>query len=253
MEESIAGGNDLMLWLAGVVAVAFFSMKIGAGSGLASLNKREFLATISSFSLLVAVIGCISAGGINLPVIFNLVETFPGFYAIIAIIMLAAGIYTVKSWQKGDDVSKKSFLPLIAPCPLLVITIMLATGLIPEAEAGAWELNAILVGLLAGIVFFAIGVATYYYVVKKAEGSSSSSPSQSPLVLGNLMIATGLGLSAVVLILPTYFAIGLDMDIPHSAEIMGMIPADHLLIAIMFFSTFLLLGYVKGRYFRWQA
>lgn len=232
----------MQLWLAGLVTAVFFSMKMGAGSGLARLNKREFLATAAPFSLIAAVIGYISAGGINLPIIFSLVDAFPAFYAILAIIMLAAGIYTVKSWQKGDDVSKKSFLALIAPCPLLIITIMLAIGLLP----GAWELNSILVGLVAGTGFFVIASATYYFAAKKAVSSSS------PLVLGNLMIAIGLGVLLVVLILPTYYTIGLDMGRPYSEGAMKMMPVEHLLIAMVFFITFAALGYVKGRHFRWD-
>ncbi|MCL0085871.1 DUF2162 domain-containing protein [Thermodesulfovibrionales bacterium] len=250
METYIAYANSvvenepgLSLWLAGLAGVILFSIKIGAGSGLAGLSKREFLATIASYSLFVAVIGAIAAGGINLPAIFNLVGIFPGFYAILAIFMLAAGIYTVKSWQKGVDLSKKSFLPLIAPCPLLLVAIMLATGLLP---GGAGDLNNILVGLLAGIGFFAVAIVTYYCVAKKAKGSSS------PLVLGNLMIAVGLGLFAVVLILPTYFAIGLDLNNSYSAGMMGMIPIGYFLIVIAFFVTFVLLGLAKGKYFRWD-
>lgn len=250
METYIAYANGvaenepgLSLWLAGLAGVILFSMKFGVGSGLAGLSKRELLATIASYSLFVAAIGAITAGGINLPAIFNLVGIFLGFYVILAIFMLAAGIYTVKSWQKGVDLSKKSFLPLIAPCPLLLVAIMLATGLLP---GGAGDLNSILVGLLAGIVFFAIGIVTYYCTAKKVGGSSS------PLVLGNLMIAVGSGLFAVVLILPTYFAIGLDLNNQYSAGIMGMMPIEHFLIVITFFVTFVLLGYVKGRHFKWD-
>lgn len=243
MEESIMSGSDLALWLAGLVAVAALSMKVGIGGGLARLNRRECLATIASYSLLAAVIGYISVGGINLPLMFNLVEIFPAFYAVLAIIMLAAGIYTVKRWQKGDDVSKKSFLALIAPCPLLVIATMAATGFLP----GEWELNSILVGLVAGTGVFAIAMATYYCVAKKV----ASSP--APLMLGNVMIAAGMGLSAVVLILPTYFAIGLDLGGPYSGEAMKMMPVEHVLLVIVFFVTFALVGFIKGRYGRWEA
>lgn len=234
--EEYAGENKISLWLAGLVGSIIFSIKIGSGNGFASLNKSEILGIAGVYSFIVAVIGYIFGSGLNLSLILRLVKILPLFYAIMALCLLLLGIYTVKKWQKGTDVSRQSFWVLVVPCPLLVVSVMLATGLLSEI----FQLSSLRIGILIGSVFFVVIVATSFYLRRWKD---------APLILGKLMTAAGLSLLVAVLLLPTYFANGLYV----STSFEEIMPVKDFLIPIVFYATFIFLGFIKGRYAKWEA
>lgn len=235
-EEDSPGGNRTALWLAGLIGIITVSIKTGSGSGLASLNRGELLGIAGVHSFFAGVLGYIFGSGLNLALILRMVEISPFFYAIMALCLLLLGIYTVKRWQKGADVSRRSFWVLVAPCPLFVIAVILAAGL----SAEIFQLSILLIGTLTSSLVFVVIMATALYLRRWRD---------TPLPLGKLMTAAGLSLLAAVLLLPAYLTNGL-----HVSDSLGkMMPGHYFVIPAVFLGTFIFLGFVKRRYTnRWD-
>lgn len=212
-------------FMGGLLITGLLGVKIGVGSGLANLSIKEFIPVSIFYLIATAIIAYMSMGDINQYIMVKIINIAPGFYMVLALISIIAGVCTIKSMQKGNNISKKSFWILAAPCLLLVFSIMLISAQVP------FELNNVLITVLITIGFVAI-IAMSYLLSK-----IKSSPSH----LGNLMIALGLGMAIVALMLPEYLEAGFNIA-PTSGFMMGI---NEIVVMILFFVIFVALGFLK--------
>lgn len=187
---------DMMsvLWQVGIFAsVLVFGIKVGLASGLANLPKK-----------LLAII-CISYGGGVLVISYiasffaeQLVQAIYSyntiFYIIMASIMIAAGLFTIREWKIHDkNTSTATSLAIIAPCPCCFGSII-ASVLVVAPTIGvssldlSWYAAAALVGVIV-VTYFASNTIVRFI----------SKP--YPVVLGNFMLLLGAYflLSAIVI------------------------------------------------------
>jgi len=209
----------------GLLIASIFGIKIGVGSGLSNLSKKEFMPISIFYLITTAIIAYLSINIIPHYVMEQIRNIAPIYYTILALISIIAGVYTIKSLKKGNDISKKSFLVLVAPCPLLVFSIMLISTQIP------FELNSILITILTTMGFVAIIAISYLLSKIKA----------STLHLGNLMIALGFGILTVALILPEFIKTGFNVA-PTAGFMMEL---NEMAMIVLFFITFAILGFLK--------
>lgn len=183
-----------ILWQVGILAaVLVFGIKVGLASGLANLSKK-----------LLAII-CIGYGGGVLIVsgiasLFadQLIQIIYGyntiFYMIMALIMIFAGLFTIREWKIHDkNTSTATSLAVIAPCPCCFGSIV-ATVLIvaPTIGIGAFELSWFAAAALV------IVIAVTYYASNTIIRFINK---PYPIILGNFMLLLGAYflLSAVVI------------------------------------------------------
>lgn len=188
-EAAAVAANNLIFWISGVVFATLLAFKAGVGSGLAGLKKRQIIPIVILYPFMVFLVYLIPEELSGFPLIFRLLGTFVAFYAVMSLILIAVGIYTVKKEQIGQDISTRSFLALASPCPLLIASLILVLMFMPGELSDFWSVSLVAMGL-------AITIIIAYFAGKLKA---------SPLKLGNLMIASGLGLITAVLVIPAYF------------------------------------------------
>lgn len=187
---------DMMsvLWQVGIFAsVLVFGIKIGLASGLANLSKKLFAIICISYGGGVIVISAIASLFAD-----QLVQAIYSyntmFYIVMALIMIIAGLFTIREWKIHDkNTSTATSLAIIAPCPCCFGSII-ASVLIVAPTIGvssldlSWYAAAALVGVMI-ITYFASN--TIIRFIDKPY----------PIVLGNFMLLLGAYflLSAIVI------------------------------------------------------
>lgn len=87
-------------------------------------------------------------------------ETISGvglsFHLLLAVLMIAAGIYTQKQWNCGCDVSRRTFVFLSLPCPVCLSALFIASTML----AAALDLSGTLIGIIVDSVFFLSALAS---------------------------------------------------------------------------------------------
>lgn len=89
--------------------VIIFSIKSGVGCGLASLKNREILTVAFTYFLLSLFMGFL-IGKIPFTFTREILSLGAAMHAFIAILLILLGLYTIRNWHKGCDVTRKSFL-----------------------------------------------------------------------------------------------------------------------------------------------
>ncbi|MCL0028288.1 DUF2162 domain-containing protein [Peptococcaceae bacterium] len=233
-----AKDNYMSLWVFGMIFSGILAAKAGVGGGLAGLNKREIIFVAVLYSFIIIPAGFIFKGGASLSIILKLLNIFLFFYAIMSLVLIAAGVYTVKKWQRGFDVSKRSFWVMVCPCPLTIVSIILVLSFMPVDLSDLWA------GILVAGGLFIIIMAAYF----------ASKLKVSPLNLGNLMTASGLGLMITVLIVPAYLEVGISNGFGVAGS---MMPTGSILVPVVFCSVFIMLGivieFIKSRVSLWKG
>ena len=169
-----------MLWQFGILAaVLVFGIKLGLAVGLANLSKKYLATVCAGYGAGVLILAEISSHYAN--EITDLIYTYNSlFFIIMAIIMILAGIFTIREWKVFEkNTTAATCAAVIAPCPCcfgsIVVSILLVA---PTVGLGAVDLSkyvALALVLTIVVTYFASNVFVRY--VDKPY----------PIVLGNFM------------------------------------------------------------------
>lgn len=187
---------DMMsvLWQFGILAaILVFGIKVGLASGLANLSKKLLAIICVGYGggvLIISAVASLYAEQLTQAIYsYNSV-----FYIIMALIMIIAGLITIREWKVHDhNTSTATSLAVIAPCPCCFGSIVASILIVaPTIGVGAFYLSWFAAAALVAII-----IITYFasnIIVKL-----TSKP--YPIILGNFMLLLGAYflLSAIVI------------------------------------------------------
>lgn len=187
---------DMMsvLWQFGILAaILVFGIKVGLASGLANLSKKLLAIICVGYGggvLIISAVASLYAEQLTQAIYsYNSV-----FYIIMALIMIIAGLITIREWKVHDhNTSTATSLAVIAPCPCCFGSIVASILIVaPTIGVGAFYLSWFAAAALVAII-----IITYFasnIIIKL-----TSKP--YPIILGNFMLLLGAYflLSAIVI------------------------------------------------------
>lgn len=184
-----------MLWQLGVLsAVLVFGIKVGLASGLANLSKKMIVA-ISGAYIAGILILCQIASMFTSQITSVIYEYNSIFFIIMAIIMILAGIFSIREWKSHQrNTTKATCFAVIAPCPCCFGTIVVTVLLVaPTVGLGVPELSRYVAVALGATIIVAYFASKYFVkLIKKPY----------PIVLGNFMFFLGLYFLVSALVIP---------------------------------------------------
>jgi len=216
--------NNIYAAVTGIlIGIFIFGLKTGIGCGFSTIRKRDVLILASGYFLISIILGSLVelVDQSYLEKISNLGMTLHVF---IAIILIAAGVYTQKKWSCGEDVSKKTFMVISIPCPVCLTALFVSCMIL----ASTLETTGLKVGFLVGIVFF-ISVISSTFVFRKMH--------RSPEDLGTVMMFLGIFYLLGAMIVPAYIK-------AKQLNIASISGGEIDIIPMFFFFLMILGGYV---------
>ncbi|MCL2142167.1 MAG: DUF2162 domain-containing protein, partial [Methanimicrococcus sp.] len=124
----------------------------------------------------------------------------------LALLLLFGGIQTMKKWHAGCDVSKKTFLILVVPCPVCMSALLLSCVSLSTVV----ETAGTYIGFAVGLVF-AISIIASTLVMRNIGKISRLLHIRfdgTPDSLGALMVFIGLFYLIAAIIIPAYIQAG---------------------------------------------
>lgn len=216
-----------MLWQLGILAaVLIFGFKLGLATGLANMSKK-YLAWVSiGYGGGVLVLAEISSFYTNQ--ITELIYAYNfEFFLIMAIIMIAAGIFTIREYKVFErNTTAATCMAVVAPCPCCFGSIIVSILLVaPTVGLGTVELSVyVALALVLTIVL------TYFasnYLIKFIK-------KPYPIVLGNFMFFLGIYFLLSALFLPNIATmLGNPMDAITIESVNHLIGVLILIILVM--------------------
>lgn len=138
-----------------LTSILVFGIKTGLGCGFADLKKREIVVICSGYFVISIIIGCL-IDTVSRESLEKISGVGLSFHVLLAVLMIAAGIYTQKQWNCGCDVSRRTFIFLSLPCPVCLTALFIATTML----ATALDLSGPVIGIIVGSVFFLSALAS---------------------------------------------------------------------------------------------
>ena len=173
------------LWQIGVfAAVILFGTKLGIASGLANLSKKKLALLCLGYGGGIMILSAIAS--LYTSQITELINKYNSIlFLIMAIIMIAAGIYTIKEWKKHEkNTMRTTRMILVAPCPCyfgsILASIIMAA---PTVGLGAFSLSQYVAVVM--VVVIVIGYFASNLIVKFLK-------KPYPIVIGNFMLFLGI-------------------------------------------------------------
>ena len=187
---------DMMsvLWQFGILAaILVFGVKVGLASGLANLSKKLLAIICIGYGggvLIISAVASLYAEQLTQAIYsYNSV-----FYIIMALIMIIAGLITIREWKVHDhNTSTATSLAVIAPCPCCFGSIVASILIVaPTIGVGAFYLSWFAAAALVAVILIA-------YFASNIVVKYTSKP--YPIILGNFMLLLGAYflLSAIVI------------------------------------------------------
>jgi predicted transporter len=221
-----------ILWQLGILAsIIVFDVKLGLATGLANLSKK-YLATI-----------CVGYGGEVLILaqissyytkqIIDMIYTYNSlFFIIMAIIMILAGIFTIREWKVYQkNTSNATCAAIIAPCPCcfgsIIVSILLVAPTIGIGAADLSKYVALALVLTIIITYFASNIFVKY--VDKPY----------PIILGNFMLFLGCYFLLSALVIPNIAAI-----INKSMSYINIVSFNSLIGSIIGLIILIVIGFI---------
>ena len=156
-----------MLWQFGILAaVLVFGIKLGLAVGLANLSKKYLAAVCIGYGAGVLILAEISSYFTEQ--ITDLIYTYNSlFFIIMAVIMILAGIFTIREWKVFErNTTAATCAAIIAPCPCCFGSIIVSILLVaPTVGLGAADLSkyvALALVLTIIITYFASNIFVKY-------------------------------------------------------------------------------------------
>lgn len=215
--------NTVYAAAAGIlIGISIFGLKTGVGCGFSNLEKKKVLFLAGSYFLLSVILGSL-VGLVDQSYLESIANLGMTLHVFIAVILIAAGIYTQKKWNCGHDVSKKTFLVISVPCPVC-LTALFVSCMILASSLGisGWK-----VGIIVGIVFF-ISVVSSTFIFRKMN--------RSPEDLGTVMMFLGIFYMLGAILVPAYIK-------AKQMNISAIESANFEILPLIVFSIFILGGF----------
>ena len=224
-----------MLWQFGILAaVLVFGIKLGLAVGLANLSKKYLATVCLGYGGGVLILAEISSYYTN--EITDLIYTYNSlFFIIMAIIMIAAGIFTIREWKVFEkNTTAATCAAVIAPCPCCFGSIIVSILLVaPTVGLGAADLSkyvALSLFLSIIVTYFASNLFVRY--VDKPY----------PIVLGNFMFFLGIYFLLSALVIPNIAAI-----MNKSMGSISIVSMDSLLGSVLALIMLIAIGIIFSR------
>lgn len=173
------------LWQVGVfAAVILFGTKLGIASGLAKLSKKKLALLALGYGGGIMLLSTIASLYTNQ--ITDFINSYNSIlFLIMAVIMIFAGIYTIKEWKKHERNTMRTIrMILVAPCPCyfgsILASIIMAA---PTVGLGAFSLSKYVA--VAMVLVIIIGYFASNLIVKFLK-------KPYPIVIGNFMLFLGI-------------------------------------------------------------
>ena len=150
---------DMMsvLWQFGIfAAILVFGVKVGLASGLANLSKKLLALICIGYGggvILISAIASLYAQQLTQAIYsYNSI-----FYMIMALIMILAGLFTIREWKVHDkNTSTATSLAVIAPCPCCFGSIVASILIVaPTIGVGAFNLSWYAAAALVAVIIIA--------------------------------------------------------------------------------------------------
>ena len=124
----------------------------------------------------------------------------------LALFLLFGGIATMKKWHAGCDISNKTFLILVLPCPVCMSALLVSC----VALSTVVEFDGILIGAIVGIVFILSIIVTTLVMknLRKITKILKINFEGTPDTLGAIMVFIGLFYLIAAIMIPAYINAG---------------------------------------------
>lgn len=181
-------------------SVFIFGLKTGIGCGF---SRTKWTAV---FALCLLYFGIALVAGYFMDAIdvtsFMSSPLATAIHITLALFLLAGGIVTMKKWHAGCDVSNKTFLIMVFPCPVCMAALLVSC----VALSTVVDLNGIIIGALVGIVFIISILATTLFMknLSKITKKLHINFDGTPDTLGAIMVFIGLFYLIAAIMIPAY-------------------------------------------------
>lgn len=189
----------------GILSSVFvFGLKTGIGCGFSKTGWKVVFALCSLYFVISLVAGYfMDAVDVTS---FMSSPLAAAIHITLALFLLAGGIATMKKWHDGCDVSNKTFLIMVFPCPVCMAALLVSC----VALSTVVELDGILIGALVGVVFI-LSILLTTFVMKnlsKVTAKLHINFEGTPDTLGMIMVFIGLFYLVAAIMIPAYISAG---------------------------------------------
>jgi Predicted transporter len=185
-------------------SVFIFGLKTGAGCGFSKTGWK----TVFVLCLLYFVISLIAGYFMDAIDVTSFMSSplASAIHITLALFLLFGGIATMKKWHAGCDISNKTFLILVLPCPVCMSALLVSC----VALSTVIELDGILIGALVGVVFVLSIVITTFVMknLNKITKILKINFAGTPDTLGSIMVFIGLFYLIAAIMIPAYISAG---------------------------------------------
>lgn len=146
----------------------------------------------------------------------------------LALFLLGGGIVTMKKWHSGCDVSNKTFLIMVLPCPVCMAALLVSC----VALSTVVDFSGLVIGALVGVVFV-ISILVTTCVMKNLSKITKKlhiNFDGTPDTLGAIMVFIGLFYLIAAIMIPAYINassarsnIPVSFGTPELVALFGMI------------------------------
>lgn len=208
-------------------SILLFGIKTGIGCGFADLRKREIMLICAGYFAVSIVMGSL-IGSVSREFLGKISGIGLSFHILLAVLMIAAGLYTQKQWNCGCDVSRRTFLFLSLPCPVCLSALFITCTVL----AAMLGLSGMVIGALVGSVFFVSALASSFSFRRLGK---------TPETLGSIMMFVGIFYVLGALLVPAYMQTKTMTIPPLTVNIGGTLTSFAVL------SIFITAGFVLHR------
>ncbi|MGP8337378.1 MAG: DUF2162 domain-containing protein [Methanosarcinaceae archaeon] len=160
------------------------------GCGFSDIRKREIVVVCAGYFVISLVMG-ILIGSVSPESLEWISGLGMSFHVLLAILMIAAGIYTQKQWNCGCDVSRRTFVFLSLPCPVCLTALFIAITML----VAALDMGGVIIGIIVGSIFFLSALASSFSFRRLRK---------TPETLGNVMMFLGIFYMLGAVLVPAY-------------------------------------------------
>ena len=185
-------------------SVFIFGLKTGAGCGFSKTGwKTVFVLCLLYFGI--SLIAGYFMDAIDVTS-FMSSPLASAIHITLALFLLFGGIATMKKWHAGCDISSKTFLILVLPCPVCMSALLVSC----VALSTVVELDGILIGAIVGIVFILSIIVTTLVMknLRKITKILKINFEGTPDTLGAIMVFIGLFYLIAAIMIPAYINAG---------------------------------------------
>jgi Predicted transporter len=185
-------------------SVFIFGLKTGAGCGFSKTGwKTVFVLCLLYFGI--SLIAGYFMDAIDVTS-FMSSPLASAIHITLALFLLFGGIATMKKWHAGCDISNKTFLILVLPCPVCMSALLVSC----VALSTVVELDGILIGAIVGVVFILSIVITTFFMknLRKITKVLKINFEGTPSTLGSIMVFIGLFYLIAAIMIPAYISAG---------------------------------------------